>query len=50
MIASITSIGGANNGSYVIHNAGMSFNEELGDWKFDKNAKMVAGFRCTIVA
>jgi triacylglycerol esterase/lipase EstA (alpha/beta hydrolase family) len=48
MIASITSISGANNGSYVINNVGCEFNEETHDWKLDKKSKMVRAFRYTI--
>jgi len=48
MIASITSLSGANNGSYVINNCGVNVHEDTNEWKLDRKAKMVKAFRYTI--
>ena len=48
LIASITCLSGANNGSLVVNNCGLKYDRKLSEWILDKNGKMVRAFKMTI--
>ena len=48
LIASLTSISGANNGSIVVNNCGLSYDRELAEWILKKNGRMIWAFKMTI--
>ena len=48
IIASLTCLSGANNGSLIVNNCGLQYDRELTDWILLKNAKMFQAFKMTI--
>jgi hypothetical protein len=48
MVASITSLSGANNGSLIVNKCGMSYFRKKEQWVLKKNGKMIWAFKMTI--
>lgn len=48
IFGSITSLSGANNGSYIVSNCGAYFNQENWSWEMEEGSKMEKAFKMTI--
>jgi hypothetical protein len=48
LVASITSLAGAHNGSLVVKNCGVNYDEEIKDYVLSNNGKMVRALKATV--
>lgn len=48
LVASLTCLSGANNGSLIVNNCGLSYDRKLTEWILNKNGKMIRAFKMTI--
>lgn len=50
MVASLTCLAGAVNGSLIVNNCGLKYDRDLTKWILGKNGKMIRAFKLTIFA
>eukprot|EP00347_Sterkiella_histriomuscorum_P016179 403354185 len=48
IVASLTCLSGANNGSLIVNNCGLQYDRELSDWILKKNGRMILAFKMNV--